>query len=705
MPDLSYFVPKGMSLKRTYSNAGTQSLIFGTDGAIYTHAQQSDGKIVIGGIFYYYNTTNSPTLARIDPTSGDVDTTFATNIGNGGIGDVASKDVYAVAIQPDGKILVGGAFDYFNNYGTLQQGLVRLNSDGTSDTAFNANVTNLLQTATSNGYYVRSIALQSDGKIILGGSFDIVVDQNGDNRSAEGYCRLNSDGTFDLTFMSGGVNDGPNNPSVTSVVVQPDNKILLGGLFSSWAVSGTSYSVGNIVRLNANGTLDTTFTTALGTGTNGTVYAIALQSDGSVIFGGNFTSFNGTTCDIARVSSTGTFDTSFNTNVGTGIVPGAYIFSISVQSDGDILVGGNFTSWNGTSVGRIVRLNSDGTRDTAFTTANGGGSNNAYGQIRTVSQLSSGSIFVGGDSFDKWDSISVDNIVTLSSAGARNTTFLPKPEIVFAILAGGGGGTPDTASDVAGSGGGAGAVVMGLVPFTTSAVIGYGGSSGFFGGSATSGGTSRYSTLYAEGGAVGVADAVGSVGTNGSGGSGGSRKITSTGGTRAGGNGSTLFNSLGGAGGACAAPSSGDSIASSGGSGTSGGGGGAASYSVTSGTGTVTGGSGGSGLVGGGGGGAGTDVGGTAGTVTGGAGGTGLYPGGTATAVTGTNAYRYSSGGGGGGLLGAGEAGTADSGANNNRSAAGGAGGLGGGGAGGGVGDYQSFQGANGGNGCVLLYW
>jgi len=694
MPDLSVFVPKGMSLKRTYSQGGTTTISFGASGPIWTHAQQSDGKVVLGGQFYAYNNVSSSGIARIDPTTGELDTTFTTNIGTGATGDATSLDVYAVAIQPDGKILVSGLFDGFN--GVTQQGLVRLNSNGTPDTAFNANVANLFDRS-SGDTYAYSIALQSDGKIILGGFWN-----NGLYDSALTLynifylARLNSDGTIDTTFSS----NGTTYPTlgVFKVVVQSDDKILVGGSFTTFNTSGGSVSVSGLARLNANGTLDTTFNTALGTGINtGSVRALALQSDGSIIFGGDFTSFNGTTCDIARVSSTGTFDTSFNTNVGTGIAPGESIYSISVQSDGDILVGGTFAAWNGTTVGDIVRLNSDGTRDTAFTTANGSGSNYVYASIRTVSQLSSGNILVTGESFSSWNGTPVDNIVMLTSAGARDTAFLPKPEIVFAIVAGAGGGVPDIESSGVSSGGGAGAVVMGLVPFQTSVVVGAGGRG--------AGGTTRYSTLYADGGAAGVSDAVGTSGTNGSGGSGGSRLFTSTASARVGGNGSTFFTSLGGAGGACSAPSSGDSIASSGGSGTSGGGGGSAAYGVASGTGTVTGGSGGSGLVGGGGGGAGTARGATAGTVTGGAGGSGLYPGGTATAVTGTNAYRYSSGGGGGGLLGAGEAGTTASGANSNRNAGGSAGGLGGGGAGGGVGDYQSDGGANGGNGCVLLYW
>jgi len=697
MPDLSYFVPKGMSLQRTLSGAGTNTISFGIEsgGYIFSHAQQSDGKIILGGNFASYNNKYiGGCVTRIDPTSGEVDTAFSTNIGGGAASiSTGGRDVYSVVVQPDGKILVSGLFDEFNS--VTQQGLVRLNSDGTADTAFNANVASLFNRS-GGDTYAYSIALQSDGKIILGGFWNNgLYDSSSNPYNIYYLARLNSNGTIDTTFSSNGTTYPAG--TVYKVVVQSDDKILVGGAFTTFITSSGSVSVSGLARLNANGTLDTTFNTALGTGIDtNAVRALAVQSDGSIIFGGDFTSFNGTTCDIARVSSTGTFDTSFNTNVGTGTPVSSYIFTISVQGDGKILVGGYFSSWNGTTVGRIVRLNSDGTRDTAFTTANGTGANSTA-SIRVLSQLSSGDILVAGESFSSWNGTSVDKITTLSSAGARNTTFLPKPEIVFAILAGAGGGVPDIASDAVCSGGGAGAVVMGLVPLQTSVVIGAGGRG--------TGGQSRYSTLIADGGAAGVSDAVGSAGSNGSGGSGGSRLYTSNNGTRAGGNGSVLFTSLGGAGGACAAPSTGDSTADSGSSGTSGGGGGAASYGVTSGTGTVTGGNGGSGLVGGGGGGAGTARGATAGTVLGGAGGSGIYSGGARVSVAGTNAYRYSSGGGGGGLLGAGATGSSASGANSNRSAGGSAGGLGGGGAGGGVGDYQSDQGANGGNGCVLLYW
>ncbi len=134
-------------------------------------------------------------------------------------------------------------------------------------------------------------------------------------------------------------------------------------------------------------------TGVFGTGAGtGSVYAIAFQSDGKILVGGYFTSWNGTTVgNIVRLNADGTRDTAFTTNTGTGASGG--VVSIAIQSDGKILVGGNFGAWNGTTVTRIVRLNSDGTRDTAFTTNAGNGANNT---VRSVTIQSDRKILLAG---------------------------------------------------------------------------------------------------------------------------------------------------------------------------------------------------------------------------------------------------------------------------------------------------------------------
>jgi uncharacterized delta-60 repeat protein len=167
-----------------------------------------------------------------------------------------------VIVQPDGKILVAGTFPSVN--GTNRGGIARLNSDGTLDNTFNAG---------TNYDYPASMALQSDGKVFIGGS------SNSTNRVA----RLNADGSPDGSFYPGAGANG----FVSSIVVQADGKALIGGNFT--IVNGANRN--RVARLNANGRLDSGFNP--GTGADGWVRSIALQSDGNVLIGGDFLTVNG----------------------------------------------------------------------------------------------------------------------------------------------------------------------------------------------------------------------------------------------------------------------------------------------------------------------------------------------------------------------------------------------------------------------------
>ena len=366
------------------TNTGT-----GANNVIYTIAIQSDGKILVGGNFSAWNGTTVGRIVRLN-SDGTRDTAFTTNTGTG-----ADSSIETIAIQSDGKSLVGGFFGSWN--GTAVGRIVRLNSDGTSYETLSA-----FATSTTT-----CVAIQSDGKILVGGFFTA---WNG--ITVGRFVRLNSDGAMDTAFTT---NTGTGaNSSILSVAIQSDGKILVGGSFTTW--NGTT--VNRIVRLNSDGTRDTAFTTNTGTGANTTIETIAIQSDGKIIVGGSFTIWNGATVGfIVRLNSNGTRDTSFTTNTGTGA--NTTIVTIAIQSDGKILVGGNFTVWNGTAVGRIVRLNADGTRDTAFTTNTGTG---ASGGVVSIAIQSDGKILVGGN-FGAWNGTTVTRIVRLNSDGTRDTAF------------------------------------------------------------------------------------------------------------------------------------------------------------------------------------------------------------------------------------------------------------------------------------------
>jgi uncharacterized delta-60 repeat protein len=285
----------------------------------------------------------------------------------------ASGQVESIVLQSDGKILLGGVFTTWGGF-TVNY-IVRLNSDGTRDTAFTTN------TGTAANNNVNSIALQSDGKILVGGAFTVW------NGVAVGsIVRLNSDGTRDTAFTT---NTGTAADSqVQTIALQSDGKILVGGAFLNW----NGVAARTIVRLNSDGTRETAFTTNTGTGGSSSVFVIALQSDGKILVGGQFATWNGTTVNyIVRLNSNGTRDTAFTTNAGTAA--SLTVRAIALQSDGKIVLGGDFTTWNGTTVNRIVRLNSNGTRDTAFTTNTGTG---ASGSVFGMVLQSDGKILIGG---------------------------------------------------------------------------------------------------------------------------------------------------------------------------------------------------------------------------------------------------------------------------------------------------------------------
>jgi uncharacterized delta-60 repeat protein len=349
------------------NGANSETLSVFANSNVQTIAIQSDGKIVIGGLFTIWNGVSSTRLVRLN-SDGTLDTAFTTNNGTG-----AGSNVYAIAIQSDGKILVGGAFATWN--GTTVGRIVRLNADGTLDTTFTTN------NGTGANSTVQSIAIQSDGKILVGGAF---ATWNG--TTVGRIVRLSSAGALDTAFTT--ANGTGANSTVQLIAIQSDGKILLGGYFPSW--NGTT--VGYIVRLNSDGTRETTFTTNNGTGANSNVQSIAIQSDGKILVGGGFNVWNSTTVGfVVRLNSNGTLDTAFTTNNGTGA--GNTVNALAIQSDGKIVIGGLFTTWNSITVNRIVRLNSDGTRDTAFTTNTGTGADNS---VLAIAIQSDGKILVGG---------------------------------------------------------------------------------------------------------------------------------------------------------------------------------------------------------------------------------------------------------------------------------------------------------------------
>ncbi|HEY1173366.1 MAG TPA: putative Ig domain-containing protein [Verrucomicrobiae bacterium] len=342
------------------------------DEFIWKTALQPDGKILVGGGFSEVNGMTRSGLARINH-DGSLDAAFNPSANDG---------VWSIAVQADGKILIGGDFTTIN--GTVRNHLARLNANGTLDTAFSPSL---------NGT-VESIAVQPDGKILLGGSFTVAGASTTRNR----IVRLNADGTLDASF-------NPNvNDTVLRMVIQPDGKILLGGTFSS--VGGVTRN--GIARINANGTLDTDFNP----NADSAVLGLALQSNGKVVIGGAFTSVGGAACNyIARLNSNGSMDASFNANVDD------WVFDVLVQPDGKILAGGDFT-WAG-EMERIgfARFNTDGTLDADTDIG-------ADGTIISITLQPNDKIVIGGV-FTEVDGVICNGLARLNGNGVPDSINTP----------------------------------------------------------------------------------------------------------------------------------------------------------------------------------------------------------------------------------------------------------------------------------------
>ena len=384
-------------------------------GPVVNVAVQPDGKILTAGITPASGTNGS--VVRLN-SDGTLDTSFKP---------ASDGTVNVVIVQPDNKILIAGEFTTVG--GSARSNVARLNADGTVDTAFVPN-TNAM---------VLTMALQPDGKILIGGNFTSVQANGAATSTTRNYvARLNGDGTLDTTF-----NPNPNS-SVVALAVQSD-KVWIGGNFTAVQPNGaTTGTVRTFVaRLNSDGTLDS----AIDLKVNAVVTTLAVQSDGKVLLGGYFNSVGSQTRNyLARVGSDGALDADFNPN------PNGAVLTTSVQSNGKILVGGNFNALEpgnnvynaatATPRNRAVRLNADGTIDPSFNPnfdnsvtilfATSDNSIIATGSFSTIQP--SGSLLVGG-SFNYINGLATKNLVLFSSDGSISSTFQPAPNgAVYAIV-------------------------------------------------------------------------------------------------------------------------------------------------------------------------------------------------------------------------------------------------------------------------------
>lgn len=425
---------------------------------------QRDGKIVIGGPFSMVGGVPRNGIARLD-AKGKLDATF--DVGSGldlSKGAAGSASVVAIVEQPDGKLIIGGAFTSIN--GMPRSGIARLNSNGSVDTSFDPGAGVPIENADVGFGRLNSLALLGNGQILVAGNFSVF---NNVDRIA--MARLNSNGSldpgFDVYFRK---QDGQ--PSVDGVVVQADGKIVVSGVFSviqddfrdnmarlnangsndpgfnpSIDVNnGESYSAiasqsdgkliayrqfldaqgvsrRMIVRLNGDGGLDGSFAASLsvGNGNRLQVFGAVRQADGKWVVVGDFSAgANNDHRGLVRIGVQGGLEETFNPQLELAEDLPANIQAFAVQKDGRIVIGGTFDRVNGTARNLLARLNADGTLDAAFAPVLQ--ANDAQSSVLAVELTEDGKIVIGG-LFRAVNGVSRNGIARLNSDGTLDQSF------------------------------------------------------------------------------------------------------------------------------------------------------------------------------------------------------------------------------------------------------------------------------------------
>lgn len=407
----------------------------GFNGDAHCVAVQADGKILVGGDFTTYDNKPVSRFVRLHP-DGALDTTFK-------VGNSANQAVFTINILPNNKILVGGVFNEFND--TTARGLVRLNLNGTIDNTFErdalqggvkavafqpdgklivvgtflkyktntaqriarldslGNLDTTFKSGSGFSHDVECVALQPDGKVLVGGFFTTY-----DGTSSRRFIRLNTDGSIDNSFSIGSGFDR----QVYSVVVLPDSNIVVSGFFDEYDGVVTR----KLVRLNPNGTLNT--------GTKqeqllGPAFTILEMNDGRLFFVGSFTTYGGKfRFNALRTFQTGEMDFSFNIANGFDFD----VHKVTVQNDGKILVGGQYSIYNGKVNNSLVRLLPNGKQDTTFKTGEGFSAVIQPSDVRHIVVQPNGKILVAGF-LTFYNNVKVKHLVRLHANGELDTTF------------------------------------------------------------------------------------------------------------------------------------------------------------------------------------------------------------------------------------------------------------------------------------------
>lgn len=384
------------------------TVMSGQNDAVWDAFVDLDGKILViprhnefTNRLSYSGTTTTPSLIRLLP-NGSIDTTFSLE-------DIPEFfSISHISQQADKKYIISTpGYDYIN-FGGDYTGVYRINNNGTRDNTFLAADGGWNANCSEGGLS----AVQSDGKIITIASCPAFY---GAQPSGYSIARLNSSGSYDSSFNPG-TGFGTGVALVfNKMIIQPDQKILIAGRFNSY--NGTSRW--GVLRLNSNGSLDTSFTNALPYASTTPVYDLELLSDGRMYVSIGLSS--GTQPSVFRLLSDGSVDPTFS--VKNISVPSStpVVVDISVDSSEDkLVIAGRFETYDGYTANGIARVHANGEYDSTFVSGAGIGSS-LTNVIFDLARLPNQTLVAVGR-FPTYNGVTKNGIVGILTETSADTT-------------------------------------------------------------------------------------------------------------------------------------------------------------------------------------------------------------------------------------------------------------------------------------------